>query len=96
MSADDLERSRARAVEGESALYTDADAKQVAIVLEPMLQWFEFEHLPPHLKAASAPFSTLAHHIAATLPRNPERTVALRKLVEAKDCAVRAVLYKSG
>ena len=29
-----------------------------------------------------------------TLPSNPERTVALRKLLEAKDCAVRALLFK--
>jgi len=27
------------------------------------------------------------------LPRNPERTVALRKLLEAKDAAVRAALF---
>jgi hypothetical protein len=36
----------------------------------------------------------LAEQIVETLPRNPERTVALRKLLEAKDCAVRAALYK--
>lgn len=29
------------------------------------------------------------------LPRDPERTVALRRLLEAKDCAVRAVIFKS-
>jgi hypothetical protein len=28
------------------------------------------------------------------LPRNPERTVALRKLLESKDAAVRALLAK--
>jgi hypothetical protein len=36
----------------------------------------------------------LASDIVAHLPRNPERTVALRKLLEAKDCAVRAALWK--
>jgi hypothetical protein len=61
---------------------------------EPLLQFFAFEHLPAHLQAASAPFSTLAHHLVDNVPRNPERTVALRKLLEAKDCAVRAVLFK--
>lgn len=61
---------------------------------EPMLQFFAYDHLPEHLKAVSAPFGEMAHHIATTLPRNPERTVALRKLLEAKDCAVRAVLWK--
>lgn len=61
---------------------------------DPMLQFFQYEHLPPHLKEVSAPFGNLATLIVKILPRNPERTVALRKLLEAKDCAVRAVLYK--
>ena len=61
---------------------------------EPMLQFFGFEHLPPNLQKVSMPFHSLAGIIVGTLPRNPERTVALRKLLEAKDCAVRAVLYK--
>ena len=37
----------------------------------------------------------MAVHLVDTLPANPESTVALRKLMEAKDCAVRAVLFKS-
>lgn len=59
-----------------------------------MLQFFQFAHLPPALQAISKPFCDLADHIVTTLPSNPERTVALRKLLEAKDCAVRAALYK--
>ncbi len=42
----------------------------------------------------SEPFYTLAHKVAAKSPDNPETTVALRKLLEAKDAAVRAKLYK--
>lgn len=61
---------------------------------EQLLQFFTYEHLPPHLKAVSAPFCELALSVVQTLPRNPERTVALRKLLEAKDCAVRALLWK--
>lgn len=61
---------------------------------EPLFQFFTFEDLPEHLQAISRPFHELARHILLTLPRNPERTVALRKLLEAKDCAVRAALYK--
>jgi hypothetical protein len=66
----------------------------VTATSEPFLQFFEFEHLPPHLQAISKPFSELAAHIVETLPRNAERTVALRKLLESKDCAVRARLVK--
>lgn len=59
---------------------------------ERMLRWFQYEHLPPTLAGVSRPFSELAHHIVATLPSVPERTVALRKLLEAKDAAVRAFI----
>lgn len=59
---------------------------------ERMLAYFQYEHLPPDLQAVSQPFAELAIHLAHSLPQNPERTVALRKLLEAKDCAVRARL----
>jgi hypothetical protein len=63
-----------------------------------ILQFFAFEHLPPLLKDVSRPFCELAHALVSDnpngLPRNPERTVALRKLLEAKDAAVRAALAK--
>jgi hypothetical protein len=61
---------------------------------EPMLQFFDYNHLRDDLKVVSEPFCYLAVTICNTLPRNPERTTALRKLLEAKDCAVRAQLYK--
>lgn len=59
---------------------------------EPMLRYFQTEHLPHDLKIVSAQFQKLAIGIAVTLPRTPERTVALRKLLESKDAAVRAAL----
>ena len=58
------------------------------------MQFFAYSHLPPHLQEVSKPFGELAAQIVETLPRNPERTVALRKLLEAKDAAVRALLFK--
>ena len=61
--------------------------------MEPILQFFKYDHLPEHLANVSKHFSWLATEICSTLPRNPERTVALRKLLEAKDAAVRAKLY---
>jgi hypothetical protein len=57
-----------------------------------LLQFFAYEHLPLHLRVVSKPFHELAHKLAGELPSNPESTTALRKLLEAKDCAVRAVL----
>jgi hypothetical protein len=63
-------------------------------MMDRMLQFFQYAHLPVNLQGVSKPFCDLAFKIAVELPSNPERTVALRKLLEAKDCAVRAVLYK--
>jgi hypothetical protein len=60
---------------------------------EPLLQFFAYDHLRDDLKLISQPFHHLAHQLVISLPRNPERTVTLRKLLEAKDCAVRAKLY---
>jgi hypothetical protein len=61
---------------------------------EHIEQFFAFEHLPAPLQAVSRPFGELARMVVDTLPRNPERTVALRKLLEAKDAAVRAFIAK--
>lgn len=61
---------------------------------EHILQFFTYEHLPPELQEISAPFCKAAHQLVEILPRNPERSVALRKLLEAKDAAVRAKLAK--
>lgn len=62
--------------------------------IEPILQFFAYDHLPEHLLAVSRPFGSLAEALVAELPRNPERTVALRFLLQSKDAAVRARLYK--
>lgn len=59
-----------------------------------IMQFFVWEHLPPHLQAVSRPFGELAEMVAAG-PSNAETTVALRKLLEAKDAAVRAAVMKS-
>lgn len=71
---------------------------------EAILKYFEYEHLPPHLQEISKHFHWLAHALVGSAPTHaksvheqfsldgPELTMALRKLLEAKDCAVRAAL----
>lgn len=59
-----------------------------------LMQFFGYSHLPEHLQAVSKPFCELATLMVNTLPENPETTTALRKLLEAKDCAVRALIFK--
>jgi hypothetical protein len=60
--------------------------------LDPILRFFSYEHLPPALQEVSKPFGDLARLMVATLPVCAERTAGLRKLLEAKDCLVRAAL----
>lgn len=62
------------------------------IAEDPILHFFHYAHLPPTLRETSRAFFELAFRVVRTIPRNAERTVALRKLLEAKDAAVRANL----
>lgn len=57
-----------------------------------IMKYFEYDHLPQHLQAVSAPFGDLAKQLDADLPDGPEKSAGLRKLLEAKDCMVRAAL----
>lgn len=61
-----------------------------------MLKWFAYSHLPPALQDISKPFHELAEKVCDSTDPGPERTVALRKLLESKDAAVRAALYPGG
>lgn len=60
----------------------------------PIRQFFTSSHLPDKLRTISERFQQLAEELDQMLPENPERTVALRKLLESKDCAVRAYLWQ--
>lgn len=59
---------------------------------EAIMAFFKFEHLPEKLRGVSEPFCLLAQRMIETLPPSAERSAGLRKLLEAKDCAVRASL----
>ena len=56
------------------------------------IKYFEYGHLPPHLQAVSKPIGELAKQLEAELPDGPEKSAGMRKLLEAKDCFVRAAL----
>jgi hypothetical protein len=59
---------------------------------QALLRYFAFDHLSPLQRKVSEPFGILAMQLANTLPPIPETTVAVRKLLEAKDAAVRSSL----
>lgn len=58
----------------------------------PIMQHFEYDHLPQHLQRVSKPICELAKQMNNTLPASAEASAGLRKLLEAKDCFVRASL----
>jgi len=58
----------------------------------PILRFFHYSHLPPQLQPHSKPFCELARLLFDLTPNNAERATAFRKLLEAKDCAVRAAV----
>ena len=61
----------------------------------PIMQYFEFSHLPEQLQQVSKPIGELAKQMDDDLPDCAEKSAGLRKLLEAKDCLVRAQLIKT-
>lgn len=62
------------------------------MIQEPkILKYFKYEHLPVHLQAISKPFAILANMVVCDYPNEDpaEKATVLRKLLEAKDAAVR-------
>ena len=59
---------------------------------DPILRYFEFNHLPPALTSVSEPFHLIAQTMDDRLPDGAEKSAGLCKLLEAKDCFVRAAL----
>ncbi len=54
------------------------------------IQYFAYAHLPEQLQKVSKPIHDLAHMMEEMLPDGPEKSAGMRKLLEAKDCFVRA------
>lgn len=80
---DDTRETSTAQVPEESALHPS---------IKQVLQYFAYSHLPQHLQNVSYGCCELAQQMAYSLPPGPEVTVGLRKLLEAKDCFVRAAL----
>lgn len=71
---------------------TDPEKTERHPAVDHVLKYFSYTHLPPHLQEISKGFYDLAIVTADRAPNNQETTVALRHLLQAKDCAVRAAL----
>ena len=57
-----------------------------------MIKYFEYKHLPEKLQTVSKPIGDLAKMLEAAIPDNDEKSAGMIKLLEAKDCFVRAML----
>ena len=58
----------------------------------PIMKFFEYAHLPEKLQVVSKPIGELAKQMDESIPDSAEKSAGLRKLLEAKDCLVRAAL----
>ena len=58
----------------------------------PIMRYFAYAHLPEKLQVISKPIGDLAAAMDEVIPNGPEKSAGLRKLLEAKDCLVRAAL----
>lgn len=78
----------------EQLLELHGEAQQTTPVPEPSTtaKYFSFAHLPAHLQIVSKPLGQLAELLEQLLPAGPEKSAGMRKLLEAKDCFVRAAL----
>lgn len=61
-------------------------------ISNPIIKFFAYNHLPEHLQKISKPVGELAEEMEQVLPNSAEKSAGLRKLLEAKDCFVRANL----
>lgn len=66
--------------------------KTAGSTVNPIMKFFAFDHLPEHLQSVSRPFHATTFWMDQNLPNSAEKSAGLRKLLEAKDCAVRAAL----
>lgn len=64
----------------------------VNVYIHPLLKYFKCDHLPAHLKKISLPFADLALKMNMELKPCEEMDFCMRKLLEAKDCAVRSAI----
>lgn len=62
----------------------------------PILRYFEYAHLPERLQQVSRPICEIAQQYDQAYPDSAEKSAGLRKLLEAKDCFVRAALDAKG
>ncbi|WP_345859289.1 hypothetical protein [Shewanella algae] len=64
--------------------------------MKQLLTFFNCSHLPPFLQDVSAPMQFVAKKMDELLPDCEEKRAGMRKLLEAKDCFVRArTTYKA-
>ena len=59
---------------------------------ERLLKWFPGAHPNRRVNTVQAEFKEFAERMDALLPESAEKTVGLRKILEGKDCLVRACI----
>jgi hypothetical protein len=68
----------------------DADAVPPPDRRHAMLRWFAYKHLPEEMHRIATTFDAMAQWMVEVIPASDEATVAMRKLLESRDAAIRA------
>ena len=68
------------------------DLKMAKYTPHQSLKYFEFGNLPEHVQVVVKPIHALAVKLDKSLPNGSEKSAGLRKLLEAKDCIIRAAI----
>lgn len=55
-------------------------------------KYFNYKHLPENLQTISKLFHDLFHALDEEVPPNGQKSEGMQRLLEAKDCCVRASL----
>lgn len=76
------------------AIQKNGEAMELHPSVKHIMGFFRYAHLPPDLQKISKPVHDLAVEMVASGLQGAELTAGLRKLLEAKDCFVRAALPK--
>lgn len=86
--------TKAKQADTDAYVQSVAERREYLERAEPTMYYFRYEHLPKALQAVSIPFWSLAADMVRTLPGCTQRTLAIQKLLESKDAAVRAALKR--
>ena len=86
--------SLGRGLRPRASTHQSSEHQEIGEIVAEIMKFFEYSHLSTELQHVSKQVCDTAVSINGILPESAEKSAGLRKLLEAKDCFVRAALSK--